>query len=86
MCFLNQVLLEDLKYSLVKTTELIRDQHALVCWTAIRAILEISTYLSPLFQDKYHEEVVAALSVPMDESANPIVQVVVISLSLNLLF
>nr|GMD54641.1 importin-5-like [Ipomoea batatas] len=70
----SMVLLEDLKYSLVKTTELIRDQHALVCWTAIRAILEISTYLSPLFQDKYHEEVVAALSVPMDESANPIVQ------------
>lgn len=84
--FLNQMLVQYLESSVKKTMALVFDHQPHVRWAAIYAISEFSKHLSPYFQEQCHEEVIPALLKCMDDFRDPRVQVIVISLSLNLLF
>lgn len=61
---------------LVRTfVDLIHDSHPRVRWATIHTIGQLSTYLSPRFQEKYHQQLLPALIEVLDDYDNPRLQV-----------
>ncbi|KAH0642676.1 hypothetical protein KY289_033650 [Solanum tuberosum] len=63
--------MEKLVQTIVK---LIHDEHPRVCWATIRTIGQLSTYLSPRFQEQYHQQLLRALIEVLDDVDNPRLQ------------
>nr|XP_025888421.1 importin-5-like [Solanum lycopersicum] len=63
--------MEKLVQTIVK---LIHDEHPRVCWATIRTIGQLSTYLSPHFQEQYHHQLLRALIEVLDDIDNPRLQ------------
>ncbi|KAH0648316.1 hypothetical protein KY285_033564 [Solanum tuberosum] len=63
--------MEKLVQTIVK---LIHDEHPRVCWAKIRTIGQLSTYLSPCFQEQYHQQLLRALIEVLDDIDNPRLQ------------
>ncbi|KAK4728042.1 hypothetical protein R3W88_021030 [Solanum pinnatisectum] len=63
--------IEKLVQTIVK---LIHDEHPRVCWATIRTIGQLSIYLSPRFQEQYHQQLLRALIEVLDDVDNPRLQ------------
>ncbi|KAF3635869.1 hypothetical protein FXO37_25772 [Capsicum annuum] len=65
---------KNMEYILQAIVKLIRDKHPRVQWAAIQAIGRISMFMSPQFQQQYHQQVLPALIEVLDDFDNPRLQ------------
>nr|XP_018621867.1 importin-5-like [Nicotiana tomentosiformis] len=70
----SKALLQEM-WQLVETVVmLIHDTHPRVRWATIHAIGQLSKYLSPHFQEQYHQQILSALREVLDDFDNPRLQ------------
>ncbi|PHU21498.1 hypothetical protein BC332_06605 [Capsicum chinense] len=62
---------KNMEYILQAIVKLIRDKHPRVQWAVIQAIGRISMFMSPQFQQQYHQQVLPALIEVLDDFDNP---------------
>ncbi|MCD7453686.1 hypothetical protein HAX54_021877 [Datura stramonium] len=65
---------KDMEQLVGAIVELIHDKHPRVQWATIRAIGQLSKYLSPHFQEQYHQQLLPALIEVLDDFDNPRLQ------------
>ena len=70
-----QVMLNNLEQVVTMVLNSFHDPHPRVRWAAINAIGQMSTDLGPDLQVNYHQRVMPALALAMDDFQNPRVQV-----------
>ena len=70
-----QVMIKNLEQVVNMVLNSFQDPHPRVRWAAINAVGQLSTDLGPELQNQYHQRVLPALAVAMDDFQNPRVQV-----------
>ncbi|KAJ8551721.1 hypothetical protein K7X08_021736 [Anisodus acutangulus] len=65
---------KDMEQLVETIVKLILDEHPRVRWATIRAIGQLSKYLSPHFQEQYHQQVLPSLIEVLDDFDNPRLQ------------
>ncbi|XP_075080753.1 uncharacterized protein LOC107769574 [Nicotiana tabacum] len=70
----SKALLQEMRQLVETVVMLIHDPHPRVHWATIHAIGQLSKYLSPHFQEQYHQQILPALLEVLDDFDNPRLQ------------
>ncbi|XP_070033078.1 uncharacterized protein [Nicotiana tomentosiformis] len=70
----SKALLQEMGQLVETVVMLIHDTHPRVHWATIHAIGQLSKYLSPHFQEQYHQQILPALREVLDDFDNPRLQ------------
>ncbi|XP_019261234.1 PREDICTED: importin-5-like [Nicotiana attenuata] len=70
----SKALLQEMGQLVETVVMLIHDTHPRVRWATIHAIGQLSKYLSPHFQEQYHQQILPALREVLDDFDNPRLQ------------